>query len=240
MRSASTNAGDGSAAAASTSRRTSSAVSAPVPAPTSSARMCGSTPAKSANSGARRVEKRPMNLSYARSEVQILRSIHVSEQRLVELDDGDVEAGDRAADRELAARRARAAPSCDRRRAAGRSAGAPRRGTRPRARAARRPSCAACRPAGRRRRRCARRAARRRDRGSRRAPRSPSASTGNGSVLVALADRDALVARLAERPPGALGERLVAEARERLRRAEARARAADEQHARQTIRHGSV
>ena len=57
----------------------------------------------------------------------------------------------------------------------------------------------------------------------------------------ALADREPLVARLAEHAPGPLGERLAAEPGERLRRAEARARAADEQDARQArTRHGSV
>ena len=41
-----------------------------------------------------------------------------------------------------------------------------------------------------------------------------------------------LRARLPERPQSALGERLTAEPRERLRRAEPLGRAADEQHAR--------
>ncbi len=60
-------------------------------------------------------------------------------------------------------------------------------------------------------------------------------------LLVALPDRDALVARLPERPPGALCERLALDARERLRRAEPRARPADEQDSRYgRIRHGSV
>ena len=56
-----------------------------------------------------------------------------------------------------------------------------------------------------------------------------------------LADRDPLVARLAEQPPRAFRERLAVDERERLRRAEARARAADEQDARQrSMRHASV
>ena len=50
-----------------------------------------------------------------------------------------------------------------------------------------------------------------------------------------------MLTRLAERPPAALGERLAAEPRERLRRAEATRRAADEQDARQPCtRHGSL
>ena len=56
-----------------------------------------------------------------------------------------------------------------------------------------------------------------------------------------LADGDPLGARLAEHAPRTLRERLAVDARERLRRAEARARAADEQDARQLVmRHGSV
>ena len=55
-----------------------------------------------------------------------------------------------------------------------------------------------------------------------------------------LADGDPLVAER-ERLPADLGERAAVEAGERLRRAEPRARAADEQNARQaSIRHGSV
>ena len=49
------------------------------------------------------------------------------------------------------------------------------------------------------------------------------------------------VACLTERAPAAFGQRLAAEARERLRRAEARRGAADEQDARQArTRHGSL
>ena len=56
-----------------------------------------------------------------------------------------------------------------------------------------------------------------------------------------LADGEPLLARLAERPPGAVGEGLSLPLRERLRRAEAPARAADEQDARQVrTRHGSL
>ena len=53
--------------------------------------------------------------------------------------------------------------------------------------------------------------------------------------LARLADGDALVEGVAEHPPGALCERLAAEAGERLRRAEASARAADQQDARQRV-----
>jgi hypothetical protein len=56
-----------------------------------------------------------------------------------------------------------------------------------------------------------------------------------------LANCDPLVARLAEHAPRTRGERLAADDRERLRRAEPATRAPDEQHARQaSIRHGSV
>jgi DNA-3-methyladenine glycosylase I len=56
-----------------------------------------------------------------------------------------------------------------------------------------------------------------------------------------LADGDPLTARGAEHAPHAFRERLGAEARERLRRPEPAARAADEQDARQpSIRHGAV
>ena len=56
-----------------------------------------------------------------------------------------------------------------------------------------------------------------------------------------LPDGDPLVACVAQQAPGAFGERLAAEPRECLRRAEARARAPDEQDARQlSIRHASV
>src|SRR5207302_1614170 len=51
-----TNSGDGSAAATETPRESNSAVRAPVPAPTSSARMPRVTPTKSANSGASTLE----------------------------------------------------------------------------------------------------------------------------------------------------------------------------------------
>ena len=54
-------------------------------------------------------------------------------------------------------------------------------------------------------------------------------------------DREPLVAGLAEQAPGALGQRLAVERRKRLRRAEARACAANEQDARQARRrHVSV
>jgi len=57
----------------------------------------------------------------------------------------------------------------------------------------------------------------------------------------ALADGDRLVAGLGQQPPDPLGERLVAEARERLRRAEPAARSADEEDPRQaSIRHASL
>src|SRR5437868_4270810 len=96
--SAATNGGEGSAADASAPRRTSSAVSAPVPAPTSSTRWPASIPAKSAKSGASRVEKRPMKLSYEVSEtLNIVRSIHVDERRCIEIDDCHVEPDDRYA-----------------------------------------------------------------------------------------------------------------------------------------------
>ncbi|HSX21867.1 MAG TPA: hypothetical protein VLE97_03735 [Gaiellaceae bacterium] len=59
--------------------------------------------------------------------------------------------------------------------------------------------------------------------------------------LVALADRDSLVAHVTEHTPRAIGERLPAETRERFRRTEARACPADEQDAGQpSIRHVSV
>ena len=58
---------------------------------------------------------------------------------------------------------------------------------------------------------------------------------------VAPTDGDPLVADLPEQPPRTLGERLPLEPGERLRRAEAAARAADEQDPGQlAIRHGSV
>ena len=64
----------------------------------------------------------------------------------------------------------------------------------------------------------------------------------DGMEMLAAIDRtrDALVARFAENPPCALGERLALELHERLRRAEPRARAAHQQDPGQTIRHGSV
>ena len=70
----------------------------------------------------------------------------------------------------------------------------------------------------------------------------PSSSTGNGKLepVRRLPDCDPLVAER-ERLPADLGERPAAEACERLRRAEPRAGAADEQNAGQaSIRHGSV
>ena len=57
---------------------------------------------------------------------------------------------------------------------------------------------------------------------------------------VALADREPQRERLAEDSPATLRERLAPEARQRLRRAEALRRAADEQHAGYVIRHVSV
>jgi len=60
-------------------------------------------------------------------------------------------------------------------------------------------------------------------------------------VELAFADSDPLVARLAERPPGAFRERLAAKPRERFRRPEPRRRPTQEQNARQAwIRHVSV
>jgi hypothetical protein len=59
--------------------------------------------------------------------------------------------------------------------------------------------------------------------------------------VVTLADGNPFVALLSEQAPGTFRERLAVELRERLRRAEACARAADEQHARQrSMRHASV
>ena len=58
--------------------------------------------------------------------------------------------------------------------------------------------------------------------------------------LAGLADDQHLVARLGKDAPAAIGERLTFEHHESLRSAEAAARAADQQHARQrTMRHGS-
>ncbi len=73
--------------------------SAPVPAPTSSdARRRDATPAKSANSGASRVEKRPMKLSYAVSESRTSPGVFtLSRSRRSSVDDGDVEARERVA-----------------------------------------------------------------------------------------------------------------------------------------------
>ena len=117
-----------------------------------------------------------------------------------------------------------------------RVAGTPRR-----TRAARPPSRAGSRPGGRRRRR---------SRGAQAATTpaigartsTPSSSDVERQLeLAALADGDPLVAGFAERAPRALRERLALEPCERLRRAEALARAADEQDARQrSMRHGSV
>ena len=72
----------------------------------------------------------------------------------------------------------------------------------------------------------------------------PSSLTGNGRPAASpgLPKREPLVADLAEQPPRALGERLVAEAGERLGRAEAAALAADEQRrrlGRLSRRHGA-
>ena len=70
----------------------------------------------------------------------------------------------------------------------------------------------------------------------------PSSTTGKGRLepVGELADGQALVAGL-ERPPATVGERLVDEPRERLRRSETARRAADEQNPRQPLRrHGSL
>jgi len=64
---------------------------------------------------------------------------------------------------------------------------------------------------------------------------------GRGSLPFTLLHGEPLVADLAEGVPRALGERLAVQPRERLRRAEAGACTADEQHTRQVrTRHGSV
>src|SRR6266550_6865502 len=78
-----------------------------------------------------------------------------------------------------------------------------------------------------------RRAQARDDSGDRCANRRVVVDDGEGEwePVVRLADSDALVARVAEYAPGAFGERLATVLCERLRRTEARARAADEQDA---------
>jgi hypothetical protein len=64
---------------------------------------------------------------------------------------------------------------------------------------------------------------------------------GQRERLVALADGDRLVAGIGQQAPGPLGERLVAEPGEGLRRPEPAARSADEEDPRQaSIRHASV
>ena len=64
---------------------------------------------------------------------------------------------------------------------------------------------------------------------------------GERKLELALADREPGGERLPERPPRALGEGLVTEPSQRLRRAETRRRPAHEQDARyRRIRHGSV
>jgi hypothetical protein len=60
-------------------------------------------------------------------------------------------------------------------------------------------------------------------------------------LIVGFAEGAPLVTRLAEDPPRALGEGRTVDARERLRRAEAPARASNQQHSCQsTMRHSSL
>ena len=133
--------------------------------------------------------------------------------------------------------RARAGRCGGRRPEAARSAGRPRRGRPRRARAGRAPRAAGSRPGARATSSvgAARSPATRPAIGAR--TPIPSSRTGNGSppAFACLPSAIRSLADLAEQPPRALGERLVAEARERLRRAEAPALAADEQHAGQPL-----